>query len=249
MSEPINNPAKRLHTILSNIYSLASPTNYALFSSAIYAPSVEYIDVILTYNELFMLVDETMEALKNLSKIETNKKQKYINNLCTIIKGLSNIVWCANLTNIELVGLKEKINSSTLQSLEFFSDLLDNVLDDFIIQKEKLDHFSNQLNELMHELIEGDFSQELKSILLPHLEAIQHSIRYYQIHGNDGIRENLSKFMGSLALSGYSPKNETEKGYFTKIINFITKFNQVATFAKTIGIPLAAQYFLEQMKK
>lgn len=237
MKNMLNNPASRLHSILSAVFKQdANKKMQVVWQELFKLKSNEYDKISSIQPRLISLAFEIDKAINNIQHLHS--QQIYLKQ----IDKISTAIY--NLGHVHIVmQLRQAINDELLDSLHICSDLLNsNSCNENTIKEKDLEDLLILIESLIKMIDDVNIENEFKKIILSILLDLKYAIDFYAIHGVDGFRLYSERFVGNLVFhkdefSNLKTSKET-KGIFDGLIETFDKSNKLVTFAKNTKLAL-----------
>jgi hypothetical protein len=236
MDVPMNNPAGRLYNIIDQLRKSAQ-NPYLALSSIFNIDSNDRATILENYAEIFRLTKDVRECILKLDGINHSK---YLSPIEDIILSLSKIEFSGNG---DLFSFKTSLDEKVMIRLEYCAEALSSAFGGQSLEESQLEELSDEVESLINYIKELNINNDLKAIFLNNLENIKIAITKYQLYGPTEIKSILEACLGSIILNGKTVNTDDEKSGFSKIYEFIYRFNQTITFNNNINttlIPLAS---------
>lgn len=218
----LDNPAGRLHEILTDARNCANMGILAVWERVLKAQPGNKTDII----RRILLMQELFDDVKNrIECIDGINMELYLSRF----PELEAVVKATNL-DAGWDGLKPYLNDAAMLSLAHCAEILSNYGENLIDDSEMNELLEN-IDELSEKLRTGIIDKPLKDILLDLLETMRRAITEYRIRGAEGMKREFAYCLGILSQNHSQLIEEKENeavGMFGKIFN---KFNQLISFA------------------
>lgn len=240
----LNNPASRLHTILSAAFKHKPEKKMQIVWQELFKFGNQELDKIASVQP--KLIGLSYEIVKGINKIGLiHSKDIYINKVNHIAEAIYNLGHVHKMAQ-----LRDAIPDESLDILYICSDLFNsNNYNEKILLEKDLDDLKDSIESLIKDIGSLDIEIDFKEILITHLNELKISITFYQINGIDGFKASIEKFIGSLLINKDSFRNfqsaEETKNVFSVLFKIIDKINKLVLFAKNtkLALPLIADVF------
>ena len=214
MAEVENNPAGRLHAILTRAKEIArEPANRAsagilwgLVFQVVYVPSVgnappnplsssEQLEVISRLIELQKLVEETEESLLKVEGLTEKYFRPFERIRPLTFESLAAL-------GSDVSGSLAVITDGDMTVLEFCSEKLEGHHPEVVVDKAELILVLSEVTALFEEVkVMADLDEDLHAFILDGLESIRRGISEFRIRGPERLRETLAEIVGGLAVN------------------------------------------------
>jgi hypothetical protein len=195
-STPIDNPARRLHVLLSQL-SKADRSQSAFFSLPQALNIEDWPSFYKLLGKILMLIEET--EFKILS-LDPRIQDAYSKTLAEIREHLSIIDWNQPWGNMA-IPFHDSQKSSLLRNLEICAFALEGK--DKLIDSQDLAQLRKSVEDLLQDILSStELSPELKFLLLEKLREIQRAIDNYTFFGSEGLRKTIESVIGAASIFG-----------------------------------------------
>ncbi|EDX70168.1 hypothetical protein BC059799_1144 [Bacillus cereus NVH0597-99] len=233
----MENPASKLHTLLSEVYTECARTSD--FSGP-YAPYKETwanvfgIDpddrtaLLASMNSTFQLFLTTKQSVLSHELLNNERNLKFLSN---IENALSSMNFEGSMKKFET-----HMNSETLTALSFISDHMNFIykFHESKLDSEEINKLINEIDNLVENITSSNLPEDVKTILFKNLDAIRHSLITYKFSGIEGMKDALGQTIGSMFVNNevITPvaQDENVRGVF----NIIDKMNTILSTGVSI---------------
>lgn len=207
-----NNPAGRLLNILQEGQSLLRNATerdkkaFRVWQKILMVPPDNTSLLLKRLGKLYELPQVIEEQVRQQPDI---KHDLYLKWMKKVEAGFRNI----NLTgNFQL--FIDPIDAEALHGLEFCEELLSRRAAEKTFSESKIAELLESVEELIKEISELDFDQQIKTYMLDKLYLVRNTLQEYRICGGKPIGQALETVFGSLALDKelYEKTNKDETG-------------------------------------
>lgn len=200
----LNNPAGRLHRILSRAKSAGQATVLSAFAHAFEIPPANIHEVLMNLGRLGLAVDEVSEELRRVNATDT--LELYLESAPQLKSALS----------IQQLGAawesyKNSIRDEDLRALRYCSKELSKLSLEEVLSDEQIKDLKTKVEALYEDVINStDIEAELRKVMLGHLDSIRQAIHNYRVEGIRPLAQALSITALSLA-EPHKKKNRKSK--------------------------------------
>ena len=220
-----NNPARRLHQLLTKACEIgSSQNNRAVTSSWVWSRTFEFKEddhvTLNSHAEAFYgLLSQTRKTIKKLPVDDHSPYFQSIDAISATFSkhGFFSAQW-GSLGNTFQGG-------ATMAMLLMTADAIDRDVDLVGLTQEQLKELIESTKALLDDVVGSELNEDLKSYLVVHQEEILSSIRHYCVSGRERLRRVLSANIGGALLKsiGLGPK-EQKRAPWRKFLSLILKF-------------------------
>lgn len=218
---PINNPAGRLHEILTKAleikqvrYNNTSATE--VLAEALEIDSNDPRDFFQGLTNLYNLVKDTKLAIERLKDIN---HELYLRPIQNIEKALGT----KDLGNVEWKTIRGIIQSDTMALLEVCADALSRKDAETVIDQEHLSELQNEVRLLLEKTMEADLTDEIKSFIFEKLQSIEQAIINYRFYGSAALQKAIEASIGAAIRHGEQIKEKQENPVVARFFDIILK--------------------------
>jgi hypothetical protein len=182
----LNNPAGRLHRILSRAKSSGQPTLLGAFAHALEIPPTNISEILANLGQLGLAVDQVSEALKRIN--DTDNLEEYLDSAPHLKSALS----------IQSLGAtwesyKNHIRDEDLRALRYCSKALSKKSLEVALSEEQIKQLKEGAEALYEDVLSStDVDPQLRGVILGHIDSILRAIHEYRIKGLRPLAEALS---------------------------------------------------------
>ena len=232
--EQLDSPVKRLYEILEKARSM--PDTVAVRYVWADALGVDREDIVSIYHalaDLFTLFNAAKQSIETLKDVNRDDYLKPFDQIEEVIKQ-------SNLDQ-RWEALKRTLSATTMLALKLAANTATVDANTVAVDAESLKNLQKEVDELIETVVDVNFSSdELKSILLEHLEIIRRAILAYRVSGNEGLRRSVAGSLGDLFLhreqiDSEARQDDEKKEVLTKFLNLLANISQVASFGLQIA--------------
>ena len=238
---PINNPAERLHIILTRAAKIFSGRNNSGKSNNFvfafcFAMNLDVNDdnFIRGLTELLKLVENIEQKIKQYFSVR--KKEGYL----TLTKEIRNYL-VATITrrygesdNEFIQKNTEYLFKSNLSVLETFKACVDDfekygIEYGISINKDTLHDLINDVNIWIEKINESQFDEDVKKFFIDKLMGIKDLLKKYYDHGSSGIQKQIYATMMEIGIHQKNlpeDKKEENKNFFTEIYEKLSELSK-----------------------
>jgi len=226
--EKLDNPVKRLYRILEEARS--KPTNVALRYVWADALGVGREDLVSLYLALGDLIRLSQTARRSVEQLQNVNRDYYLKALDRIEEAITH----SNL-NQDWRAVKPFLDDVTMLALEMASNAVSVEVGTTAISDEGLKELQAETESLLGKVLDTDFpSQELKAVLVEHLESIRWAILAYRVSGTEGLRRAVEGALGALILhrdqvESAAQQDEKKEGIFRRFASLLADISQIAS--------------------
>lgn len=186
------NSAARLHRILEQAHSQADGTQTLEAWATLFRVSEQHpIKRVVAVGELVHSMHRELEIAATGLADKDFSKPLYETAFSRIENALSPMLFPSQWNSV-----KQYLTPDTLLALAFCSEILPN--EESEISPEELSEICSKVLELRAALSEGDLPARLRSLILHHIELIEHALADYQIIGAKALREAGRTALGEM---------------------------------------------------
>lgn len=225
----MGNVAHQLYYILNEIEQSQNIETYEALGEIFKIPSSDKASILLSYGNLFAMINEIKTKLEDLPYISN---EKYLKALANATEALTKVSF-ANPSTI--TNYQNYITEATLERIDSCGDLLKQATGEFELERESLDELQQEVENLIDYVAESTINMNLKTLVLNCLGDIKKSIHDYQFKGTKGIKDALDASAGAMILSTSGAETEEERHIFKSVFELISKFNQLVLFGRNVG--------------
>lgn len=190
MTESSDNPAGRLHNILTSALRFQrQKTSREVWSNVFEIAPDDTSRLLSLYGKLIDLIGHAREGVDQLEDVQ---KTIYMQPFDEIDQAFSYF----NL-DASWQPTRDHLTDATMRSLAFAADTLARAHWTAEIEQAELDKLLKEVNSLLETVLGADVGEELKSYLVESLQDIQRAIIEYKIRGVDGLQEALERSIGA----------------------------------------------------
>jgi len=182
-----NNPAGRLHVILSEAINCGNVPTFLMWAKVLNAQENDKTETLRRIFQLHELVDEIKLKISGIDGINSDLYLSRFPNIENVVK--------ATNYDVSWESYKPQLNEAAMLNLEHCAEALSRY-DEQTINEDDLAKLDAEILELFNKVVKGSIPQALKEIILDLLETIRRSIAEYRIRGAHGIREELAYCFG-----------------------------------------------------
>jgi hypothetical protein len=219
---PINNPATRLHVLITRLKQIP-PSNpcASSFAAVLEVPAA---------NNFLLL-----ERIGRLMTLARRAKEQAL--ACEVSTSDPHLEWVPAVEHAfmsfslggNLATFTEKIDAVTLQQLRFCGILIGARFGEPDLAKEEAVQLVEEIEELIKEIGESSIDESVRQYALRHLLQIAQALREYHLFGAERIREEVSAAIGSAFFHQEEARSAGE-GYWIVIDKV---FDKVCTLVQT----------------
>jgi hypothetical protein len=235
-----NNPAGRLYLLLQELRKQPGPPLQSAWANVLgIQDDTEQVLVLLV--QVVNLVQETKNLILKQNVDHSLYLKPFIKIQQLLAVGLGSSV----------SGGTQYLDDTTMLGLEHCAELLSRQANEPIFESELLTRLQSEVDALLERVMDTQFSEELKVLILDNLNFIRNSILNYRIRGTKGIEDAIKNAMGSAhyfsILSGQNADLKDEHSRqvvrdFTslieEILSIITNALGIAQLTAGVAIPL-----------
>jgi hypothetical protein len=225
----LNNPAGRLHRILSRAKSAGQANVLSAFASAFEIPSTNIPEVLMNLGRLGVAVDEVSEELRRVNATDT--LELYLESAPQLKSALS-------IQNLGTAweSYKNHIRDEDLRALRYCSKDLSKLSFEEALSDEQIKDLKAKVETLYEDVLSStDLEAQLRRVILGHLDSIRRAIHNYRVEGIRPLAEALSITVFSLAeprkkKRRKSSKPEKPRPTLDKVRKFVADASQAIKF-------------------
>lgn len=217
-----DNPVRRLHTLLTRAFEIASQkNNQKISTNKIWAEVFEISPndneaLIRCADEFFVLMKESIEATKLL---QTVGYEPYIRALDRVRTRL----YSKSFLHSQWGSFASGLNDETLiDRLEMTADAIDRESRLVQLSQDQLNELLTNAKALLEEIRQSALDDDIKNFLFIRLEEVCSAIQHYSISGSAGLKRVIEANIGStfLKLHGLTPE-EKKTPLFEKFLKLM----------------------------
>lgn len=147
----------------------------------------------------------------------------------------------ANL-DIDAKQFADRIGDRTMGQLEIIAAHVDSVAREPLIERDTLDEWLVRIEELMDEVPQADFEQQLKVALLDALDEMRSAIKMYRARGAKGLAVAMTRVVGVYGVHGINPDKEPDDSVLARcwmLAKEVAQAVQVLEAGRAIGATIA----------
>jgi predicted transcriptional regulator len=153
--------------------------------------------------EILSRAKEEATTLKNQPRLPRYLKQLEDLRQFFMLNHVWAVKWATFVNQIETTGIL-----TTLDALaNYFHDQNPTVF----LEQDFLEKLSEELGQILNEILKSDVSRELKKLLVEGVEDILSAIRRYHIDGTEGLKKSAQSLVSDLVMAEYTIKDEDKK--------------------------------------
>lgn len=225
----MENPALKLHSILSKAYSLNNAINFKKAWAHVFEINEnDTISLMSALSGMYNLLAETKELLAQNERLNSEKN---VNFLYQIERAISYVDFNGTIHNF-----KSSINSETLTALSYIGESISFVYDinEIQIEPKKIDELINEIEDLVASITESTLPNEAKSLLVSNLNIIKDALFKYRFLGEHELKKALEQTIGSIFMNNTTISNVREDNNVSKFFNVIDMVNSLLTFGDSV---------------
>jgi hypothetical protein len=232
--EKLDNPVKRLHLILEKVRN--SPGDWAsryVWANALGVDREDLVSLYHALTDLDILFQTARRSVERLKDVNRDRYLKPFDNIEIVITD------CA--LDQPWNRVQKRLDDITMLTLEMTSDVVSMEAGKAAISEEALKELQAEAETLLEKVLNTDFSsEELKAILIEHLESIRRAILTYRVNGTEGLRRAVEGALGGLFLhredvNRAAQQDEEKAGIFRRFASLLADLSQIASFGVTVG--------------
>jgi hypothetical protein len=182
----LNNPAGRLHRILSRAKSAGQPNVLLAFATAFEIPPTNISEILLNLGKLGLAVDEVSEELRRAN--DTDNLEEYLESAPHLKSALS-----IQHLGVTWETFKNHIRDEDLRALRYCSKALSKISLEEVLSDEQIKDLKTKVEALYEDVLgSNDVEPQLRRVILGHLDSIRRAIHEYRITGLRPLAEALS---------------------------------------------------------
>lgn len=212
----MNNPAARLHSILSQVYAYKGKGNpsIAVWASIFKVPADDIPLVNYKVASLFILPNQIQEEVYRCDGVNQALHLKWMEPVNKAIKHSS--------LSSSINHFADHLTEGAIVSLEHCADMLSTRTFEIAADVVKLGDVRKDLDSLYADVYSSDIDKQVKYYILRHLDLIRNSIRDYEINGVTPIIDSIDAFLGSTRTNGTMAKEAGKSKFGERIIQTVT---------------------------
>ena len=221
----LDNPAGRLYEILNEARSM--PGTHRVGGAWADAFGVEPTDIRQIYALLLELMDLVDRAKKSVQQLDVDH-DLYLR-------------WVPNVEHVLIYSqlgakwaqLQPQLDDTTMNQLEFCSELLSRRTSEKVISDEDLSKLQMEVETLLDKVLSANLPEELKDVLIEKLEQIRQAILAYRVRGNEGLRRALGSSLGAMFLYREhieEIQDDKQKTTVSQVVQFIANLAEILGF-------------------
>lgn len=230
---PLNNPAGRLHDLLTQAVRQSEQQNTRQAWAAVFG--VDPTDTGAILQSLAALIEQIAVGKEEVLKLADANHDLFLEPFLELEKSFTQV-------NLEASwkGFKSRIGSETLVKLRYCADKLGEVRAEEVLEKDQLAELRHMVEELIDEVAEAELPSQLKLLLLRNLETARMALLQYRIRGLDGLRTAADLNLGAVFRECVQGQPESARGVMNKVWTFAVRLNTVISMAqklKSLPVP------------
>jgi hypothetical protein len=233
-----NNPAGRLHLILTRAQTLANQKNARGEAGNLWAGVFELAPTTVPVSE--PVLQEVVSRLLQLDKLiaETEARLKKIEGLPEkYFRPFANIRQIPHRSllalNSDISATLRGITPAEMTVLEFCSDKLEEQHAEPVISEDELQAILADVNTLFDEVKNARMDEGLQTFILDGLESIRRGIYEFRIRGTERLKETVGEIVGTLYVNYKTVVAAGEDESLEKFNKLFNRLSAMATFANT----------------
>ena len=171
-------------------------------------------------------------SIKQIQTVNRNTRQKKLDSVNDLKEAMIHSHMKKGSFNIDLESIIKDDMTGRIEACDDF--LIDNCSVPKV-EQEALDNFIEEINSLRNDIKEAEINEELKDIILVHLNSVYESILKYNLFGMEEVKDSVTRTIGTLCLMTNECKTETDKTVMKNVLALMSKFNTVFGFFKNAG--------------
>lgn len=219
-----DNSAGRLYNIFSEAMTKHQNWKARQVWGEIFDVDPDETGVILS--KVANMINVIEETKNHFASIEGINNDIYIEPFDTLQKALSTVNFETNWSTF-----RNQISGSTLTALKFCADYLKGSSTEQVIEQEELNNLREEVETILHQVIDSDLPKELRFIIIDNLEGIRKAILDYQLLGAEGLKRELKYNIGSFYLHSKEFEKEKDNGKIKKYFSLVMHLFNIVKFA------------------
>jgi len=217
------NPAGRLFRMLN--LARAKPDGY---------PAKRVWSEVINQEEDSASLFSDLAKLQQLACEVKNKINEYAgedqNHYLTTFSNIEHLLRATNL-DAAWSGYKHLLSDSVMTELRFCSLLLSKSCSEKIIEEEKLKELSEEVEQLLNDVLGAAMDTKLIEIVADFLAGIKSSISEYRIRGAKSLQRHLERVIGEIVFYHGLFSKEEGSDIVKRVWSLMVKVNDLTTFA------------------
>ena len=223
----LDNPAGRLYEILNAARS--KPSSHQIRGAWAEVFDVKPTDMRSIYALLVELMDLVDRAKKSVQQLPGVNHDLYLR----WIPNVEHVLTYSQLS-VKWAELQRNLDDTTMNQLEFCSELLSRRTGEKVISDEDLSKLQMEVETLLDKVLSANLPEELKDVLIEKLEEIRQAILAYRVRGNEGLRRALGSSLGAMFLYREhieEIQDDKQKTTLFQVVQFIANLAEILGFA------------------
>jgi hypothetical protein len=228
----INNPASRLHEILSQLFEIDSTQPMIIEKLDLLQNNSQEVDFCI-FEQVAQIIDLALQTQQAIKRIDHLNNDLYLTPLIDIKNNFTYI----NLHE-SLNVFKSRLKSDTITRLSYCADALSRESNEKVLEPDEILELLNSISNLQEKLLKSEINDFLKSVFLEKLEEIRLALINYKVHGIDGLRRSLESSVGALILYQEDIKiqDASSKGFWEELMKLLTKVNTLVSLGNNVPL-------------
>lgn len=233
----MDNPALKLHSILSEAYNTVySNDKYSSAWAKIFnVDENDRIALMRNISGILNLYNETLNLVEQNERLNTENNKKFL------LK-IQNAIFTINFEG-NMIKFMDSLDEETLTALFFIGEIIyyQYDLNDSKIDSEKVDEILFEINDLIHSIAESILPKDVQDILINNLILIKDALYRYRFLGEKELRKALEQTIGSIAINkSIIDENQDDNIYprFGDVIGKTSSLITIGTAIKDYLLPL-----------
>ena len=228
-SEIPNNPAARLHSILLKGKAKGPSAAFRVVCAEIFQlDSQDIASVLRVVSDMVFLVRDAKKAVVALEDIDNS----------LFVAPFDKIERALNQVNVQgnWGAFYDQLDEGTMTGLAFCADTLRVRCPEPVPQQVALDELLALVDETIAAVIKSTAPQQLKSVILEHLEAIKRAIKRFDIWGTKGLTNALESSVGAVLVERDVFSSERNHSTVKNFFEVLGRVNLVVTLTEKADV-------------
>jgi hypothetical protein len=229
MEKP-NNPASRLHELLSKLVRIPKTNPCAnSFAAILEVPSD---NVLLLFERVARMAALAQRAREQVIASGDPDADLFLEWLPQVERAFSTLSLPGALS-----GFTDRIDAVTLERIRYCGIMLARRSSEPELVKEELAHLSQEIEQMIQEVKGSQIDEGVRHYMLRHLSLISQALMEYDLFGPDRVRDEVSAAIGSALFRQAEAKRAGEKYW-----NLVFRVGNTMQ-AAAAGLYIAEQFF------
>jgi hypothetical protein len=228
----INNPASRLHEILSQLFKINSTQPMIIEKLDLFQNNLQGVDFCF-FEQVAQIIDLALQAQQAIKRIDYLNNDLYLTPLIDIKHKFT----CIN-PHESLNAFKSRLELDTMTRLSYCADALSRESNEKVLEPDEILEVLNSLSTLEEKLLKSEINDFLKSVFLEKLQEIRLALINYKVHGINGLRRSLESSAGALILYQEDIKiqDASSRDLWEELMKLLTKVNTLVSLGNNVPL-------------